>query len=644
MKYEQYVSLIKRLEAYSDSHPRAYKYRVLGVALVGYAYFIGLIVLLLAFPAIFLIGLLLAPAVVLRLAFVLGKLWFIIFPGLGFYFAMIGSAVKSFCSRVPDPDLRELKADEAPELHEFIKKTSRELVARAPKKVYISDSFNAAVLTLPRFGLFGQRVHMVLGLPLMKSLSLEQFQAVVAHEIGHISGKHGSFAKMASHLERSWANLFASQEDSNHKFGAFYEKFANWFFPFFAAYSFVLMREQERDADRYAVQLVGARPLGEALVAMHTRDAEVEQTFWRRMHEENVEKETPSQKSFSEMLGSMAFVDEGRAGETLTRALEVRTGYDDTHPSLADRLKAIGFRSGDEPLEIPELPPATASDVYLTRAIDSIVQEFDQKWDEQFKKEWAERHQHFQESKKRISELDAKIERGEITADEMNEFVRRTVEKDGLDASMPLLKQAYERFPENSTAMVNYGGALLSKGDESGIEILKEAARIDRTNQMTANRLIFDYLHSKGRHDEAKVYADIIDTMTEEYDQATRERSDVTGQDRFARHELSDEVVEKVKQELEPMEQAGVAFLVKKVVAHFPEIPFHVLFIEVWPEKGSNRIGKDDGPALLAWVVRRLDNGDIHYFATLQGKFAGLRPVLDAIDGAKILDRSLQPK
>ena len=43
-------------------------------------------------------------------------------------------------------------------------------------------------LQLPRLGIFGwYRNYLIIGMPLMKSLTCEQFKAVLAHEFGHLA-------------------------------------------------------------------------------------------------------------------------------------------------------------------------------------------------------------------------------------------------------------------------------------------------------------------------------------------------------------------------------------------------------------------------------------------------------------------------
>ena len=169
------------------------------------------------------------------------KIWWVLIPGLALL-GFIGSAIKAITAKVPDPEGTELSRSEASELFELVERTCKELRAKKPAKILVVDELNAAVVTMPRFGIFGQKVLLLVGLPLMKALSPDQFKAVLAHEVGHISGKHGSFAKWAYQMREAWGRLIDSQEANSHKFASLYKNFVDWFFPYYTAYSFVLMQ------------------------------------------------------------------------------------------------------------------------------------------------------------------------------------------------------------------------------------------------------------------------------------------------------------------------------------------------------------------------------------------------------------------
>jgi Zn-dependent protease with chaperone function len=639
MKYSQYISLIQKLEVSAAKNRSLYQFKVFLLTILGYAYFVGLILSVLV--PIGVVGWLvwMSPAVFARLLLFTAKFWWALIPGLGLFFGFIGSAIKSITAKVPDPEGSELTRAEAPELFDFVERTCANLQSKKPEKILITDNFNAAVVTMPRFGIFGQKVLLLIGLPIMKALSPEQFKAVLAHEIGHISGKHGAFAKWAYQMRESWGRLIDSQAVTDHKFASLYKGFVDWFFPYFTAYSFVLMREHEKDADRDAARIVGSRPLGEALILLETKGRVLEDDFWRGVHQENISNEMPTEQLFTRMLGILAFVDEEQSVSSLSKAVSVPTDFNDTHPALADRLRLFGYwTSGDLP-DFPAQSEIDAARLFLGEEADGFTSQFDARWDEQAAKEWKTRHDHFQESQKRVLELEEKRSGADLSLEELREMARRLTEKDGIAAAMPVIEEAAEKFPEDGVVWYNLGLARLSQEDERGLADLDKAGELDSTLKLEANQLAFGYLRGKGRLDEARAYATYIDEQNEIIEKAQKERAAVFPEDKFLIHELPDEFIEKIPQKLAGLEEISAVYAVRKDVEYFPERPFHVLFIEI-RKKGRIKNRHDGNASVIFKIAReRLDTGEIHYFVTLAGKYAGTKHYLDKIPGARVYEK-----
>src|SRR5947208_2584067 len=97
------------------------------------------------------------------------------------------------------------------------------------------------LLALLGFGYPGIAIGLLLGLPLMKSLTPAQFEAVLAHEFGHLAGGHGRVSNWIYRLRLSWARLLSALE--GRKAGSWlFLPFFNWYAPYFSAYSFPLAR------------------------------------------------------------------------------------------------------------------------------------------------------------------------------------------------------------------------------------------------------------------------------------------------------------------------------------------------------------------------------------------------------------------
>lgn len=629
MKYEKYVALIKRLEDYAAKNPKSYQYRVAALAALGYAYIVGLILLCILLPLLLLGALIVAPAIVLRILLDLLKLWFIVLPGVAVFFSFLSGAIRSLTAKVPAPEGNEIERKDAPQLFEFVEKTCGELEAQKPEKVLINDAFNASVVTIPRYGIFGRRVYLNLGLPLMYALSPEQFRAVLTHEIGHISGKHGAFSKWAYQLHETWRRFIESQELEQYKLSALYEKFVNWFFPYFSAYSFVLMRRHERDADADAARLVGAQFLGEALINLEVKGAMLSQDFWQKIFEENTREEKPPTELFSRM--ALTFRRHDAASETrdLRRFVEIKTDYGDTHPSLADRLKTIGYWTAGDLPKLPEPNEANAAETFLGDLPAKYAAQFDREWREKISKNWKTNFDYLQNAQKRLAELEAKET---LTVEETFEMAGLVAERRGNAEAVPIVRRVLEMQPEHAEASYVLGAMLLQTDDESGLQHLNRAMHLDRRWQFAASEVAFNYLRLKGRHDEAKPYVELMENQQEIVRQAEIERSVVNPTDDFEPHKFTDEILEKVVKKISYNEEIEAAFLVAKTLRHFPEIPLHVLYLTM-KKKMPKGISAQD---VVNALGKQLNEFGIQYLYTFGNKDAQYENKIAAIEKSKV--------
>lgn len=358
--------------------------------------------------------------------------------------------------------------------------------------------------------------------------------------------------------------------------------------------------------------------------------------FWRGVHEENLASEVPSKQIFTRMLESLAFVSEDRAILTLSEALALPTDFNDSHPSLGDRLRLIGYwTTGDLP-QLPGPVDTDAATAFLQGSKDKFVSQFDASWDEQTDQSWKAKHQYFKETNSRVAQLEQKRSAGESSLEDLWEIARLVTEKDGVEAAIPYIEEAAERFPENGVALYNLGHAKLSQNDDTGLIHLDRAVDLDQTLRFDAGELAFDYLRGRGRIEEAKKYAGIIDEQNEVYEKANKERAAAQPTDSFAKHDLDPEFVASIPAKLAGLDEITALYAAHKVVEHMPEIPFRVLFIELRP-KGRLKNRHDAKPtAILDIVVDRLSSGEFQYFAILDHNWGNIAERLDQIPGARI--------
>src|SRR6185312_13629182 len=256
---------------------------------------------------------------------------------------LIYLVLRAMWVRLEPPQGRVLTSRAFPALFRLIEELRAK--GRAPRvdRVLLTGDFNAAIVQHPRFGIFGgTRNYLLLGLPLMQSLSPAEFRAVVAHEFGHLSGAHGRFGAWIYRLRTGWARLLSALQAHNHWGSALFTRFFNWYAPLFGAYSFVQARQQEYEADRMSVAAVGREATASALLRVNMQGEFLAETFWPAIFKRADADPAPPMSPFSILGPSLKLRDPTATPDrTLARALAQRTGYGDTHPCLADRLKAI---------------------------------------------------------------------------------------------------------------------------------------------------------------------------------------------------------------------------------------------------------------------------------------------------------------
>jgi Zn-dependent protease with chaperone function len=555
-------SLVQRLEQEAAANPIAYRRKLGALAFLGYGYIACVLTLLIGGTALLVWGAVTSHALLL-----LGKVgWALL--------VLIYLVLRAMWVRLEPPQGRVLTGGECPELFKMIEELR--VTGQAPRldRVIITGDFNAAIVQHPRFGVFGgTRNYLILGLPLMQSLSEAEFRAVVAHEFGHLSGAHGHFGAWIYRLRTGWARLLSALQVHNHWGAALFTRFFNWYAPLFGAYSFVQARQQEYEADRMSVAAVGRDATASALLRVNTQGEFLGETFWPNVLKHADSEPTPTVSPFAMLGASLKLRDPTATPERmLAKALAQRTGYGDTHPCLSDRLKAIAV----EPY-LPGPVAASAAEALLGPALEGLRRELDDRWRAGVKEWWAKRHQYASESRTRLASLERKAESGSLTEEEHWDRARFTEEFGSVDTAMTLYGQLLEVNSQHVGALWRRGQLLLARDDPQGIDQLSAAARIDPKLEQPACAAVVGFHRRHGREMEAQEYEKRYWELSEHGELARRERARVHSNDRLLPHELDAASIAAFTGNLEQVGGVKRAWLARKALRYQPERPLYVL-------------------------------------------------------------------
>ena len=276
--------------------------------------------------------------------------------------------IKPLFSRPPKAGReRFLEVGKDPLVFAFVARVAQCVHAPQPKRICVDSSVNAsASYGSVVGGLFGGDLVLTIGLPLVSGLDARQFAGVLAHELGHLAQGQGMRVSFLVRSINAWFARIVYERDSMDEsliglshavtWLGLVALFARmcvgmvrgilWLWMMLAHFlSCYLLRQMERDADRY-----------EAIVA----GSDVFETTTRRMLQLQLGAEfTLAAVANSVLTGklpdnlpSLMVTNTDSLPAKLHRKMEkaclkAKTGWFDTHPAIRERVKQA--KDADEP-------------------------------------------------------------------------------------------------------------------------------------------------------------------------------------------------------------------------------------------------------------------------------------------------------
>lgn len=591
MEQEQFEALVKRLEIYARAHPRLYGVRVGLLAGLGYAYLF------------FVLAALLLTCVLLGLAARTAAVWVIklSIPII----ALIGAVLRALWVKFPPLEGVPLKPSDAPRLFGVLEETRKRLRAPRPDSVLLNHEFNASVTNRPRLGIFGwPRRYLILGYPLMQALTPEQFRAVVAHEFGHASGNHGRFAGWIYRVRQAWSQLLTSLQQNRRRGSGIFIRFFEWYAPLLNAYSFVLARAHEYQADHVAGEVTNPSAMAESLIAIELRGHFLGNSFWPDFWKQAAEQREPPAGAVA-VAGRAAgqALAAPQAHQWLVDGFNRKTDYLDTHPALNDRLAALGFpaptpeQGADHwSARLVEAPPVTAASELLGANAEPLAAGVSALWQKKAAPAWRDAHAQLQQARKGLEALREKARSQSLSVQDSWQRAVFTLELEGADSALPLLHAIVSENPEHVSANYHLGRILLSRGDSAGVGPLEKAMSLDPMIVAPGCRLLSAFYAARGQTADAQACIQRALAQDKLLAAANRERAGVKYSDAFEPHSLSPETLAPLLERLSWFQAVQRAYLVRKKVQFFPKSPFYVLGVlrrRSWYERNSSRISRE---------------------------------------------------
>jgi Zn-dependent protease with chaperone function len=236
---------------------------------------------------------------------------------------------------------QSISRDNSPQLYALLDEIVANTDALTIHEIRIDDSFNAGALELGHGWIPGKvRRILILGGPLIATLSTQSLKAVIAHEMGHFSRKHGRLGHWIYRARLGWSNAASYNDENDSLIDKGVSQLGRLFLHWFNDYAFVHSRLCEYEADAIASQVVGAHDFIAALAelnvagkgfhsdalsghtALNVQDIDIPTNLWL-LKAKHVKSAPLPYKSFEDSWNEPAALN-------------------DTHPTISQRGAALG--------------------------------------------------------------------------------------------------------------------------------------------------------------------------------------------------------------------------------------------------------------------------------------------------------------
>jgi Zn-dependent protease with chaperone function len=381
-------------------------------------------------------------------------------------------------TRIRAPGGLALARAEGRALYELVEEIRLASGAPPVESIVITGGFDASAVAQPARWPFRRRRSLVLGLPVLTTLSMAELRAVVAHELAHFSSAYDAFAAWVYRTRRSWFNL-RTVLDRRLATPLYVYWLIRWYIPRLDKASAEVARHHELVADRVAARIAGSRAAADALVIFESGARYADVTHWPAIH---ASYETAGQlpRPYSQMLSWNA---RAVSSELLDELFGEETEPHDTHPSLRERCAHL-----EEIARIPPPAEPSAGEEMLGAELVKLASGLDSEWETRHGKSWHERRAEYVGRRATVDRL-AALETP--TADELFTRADLIEDLDGSDEALPIYQSA--AVQGHAAASLAAGRLLLDRMDAKGIALVEEAMSRDDSLVPGACRLLAAY-------------------------------------------------------------------------------------------------------------------------------------------------------
>lgn len=460
------------------------------------------------------------------------------------------------------------------------------------KKLFIANSIDIGIGRVETENRRFHRNAIVVGLPLLQSVSPDQFRALLRSELVLLGMPVGRlFLRYVGKLS-AWQRLLQNLSDKRHWANSLFSRLHSEFTPRIVAHLFHLSRISHSAGDAAVVKSGYLSELRDGLANLAYKHRIMAKLIWPGLYRKADDTGATTLDPFTEIQAQLAA--EQDLEEAKLKLNEALSMHDNVRlvPGPSERL---GMLNVTAPVPDEQQP---AADYYLGDFLPRVIENVNKSWNQSFSDSYSEtlfRRRQVRE------DLESLLQEAESTSDAVKEsrLLLRAgqiseelmIDESDWEEPLELYRRAIFANPNSAAAHLAAARLLLTRGEDEGLDLLRSI--LQSTDEVEprvyAYEITESYMRQKGLADELKQFEEEYfetwksarTTLNSQQLAAEKERASLQPGDPLQHHELSEKDVRALRRVLERYPLAREAWLVRKQVQYFTEYPFYILGVEL---------------------------------------------------------------
>lgn len=488
--------------------------------------------------------------------------------------AVLRGFLGAMFSKIPEPYGLDITKENAPGFYSIIEDICEKSGCPTIHNIKFDFDSNAYISERPSFGLIGAyKRYLVIGLPLLTTLTEEEIKAVIAHECGHLSKSHSKDSVKIYRAKLIWGKIREELKKTDKDRIFLIRIFMQRYIPALNDIMFKISKEHEYQADRIAASVVNSKSIGSSLLKMNIYDLHLKYTLWDKIYNLNMKEKNPPKDLFSQMEKSVNEpIDEELIQSITEELLSYPSLPSSTHPSISERMEAL---NADTPKFNPTKESALRQ-IFKEQA-DGIISALSEEWKEEIKYSWKEYYKSTKEEEQRLLTLNEKHNTNTLLDKEVFERAYLIESIEGTEKALLTFEEIKKSKSNEIYANYHIGRLMLKQDNKEGLEILEKVMEEDCQLIPECCNEIVNYHLYKGEVETAAEYYHHAVEFIETDEEVKEERASINKRDTFVEHDLSYDTLVKLRELLIGYKEIKKAYVVIKHTSLSENFPMYVI-------------------------------------------------------------------